>query len=178
MSGNSSSVAELSLHLVSSATIVVLVLVLAAAVVSGSAQGIPSAPKPSGVYCFSAPDGKPFHLLVLRPTSAQGLDFGFSMWTADGSHCGVTGRAKRSGDGWKYVNGTVASSDYCAVTITSSNGDLQITAEPGACANTCGSRARLEKVMFPASSKVNDSVPAALMEPETLFNADCNAVKR
>lgn len=154
-----------------------LALVLAALIMSHDAQGIPSVPVPSGAYCIAAADGKSFRLLVLRPTGGLGLDFGLSISTAEGTHCGVTGRAMRSAVGWNFEIGSPSSSDYCAVTITSINGNLQLSAAPVACESVCGAHAGMENLMFPASSKVRDSVPAEMIKPKKLFNADCNSLK-
>ncbi|WP_068809261.1 hypothetical protein [Thauera phenolivorans] len=117
-------------------------------------------------------------MLAIKGESQQVIRFGFSMWTPEGSHCGVTGTATPSQAGWTHTSGSEAGADLCVLTLSRMGDGYRVSAAPGTCASACGARATIDGVTFPPTSQVQNAVSGRLFEPETLFNTDCSMLEQ
>lgn len=104
------------------------------------------------------------------------LRFGLSYWFGTGAHCGITGAAKYTGEGWRYESNMDSDNPQmrCALNIIPEDNAFLFRTDPDAtCRMECGAQARLDGVRLPYDAVESHTVKPQDLEPETFYNTPC-----
>lgn len=116
-------------------------------------------------------------VIALRHFGDNQLQFGLSLWFANGHHCGLTGTAQPVGENrWRYERDINAENmdERCAVNFAREGDIIRLDADTdAACRSYCGAQAGIHNIQFDQSIKEQDFVVPEFFDMETLFEVTC-----
>lgn len=95
-------------------------------------------------------------------TVPGGVEFAVTSWQGGGHFCGLSGFARKSRGAWRHES--VDTSGGCILTLTEEGGLALRTDDTARCADSCGARAQLNGLRFPARSRTGARVDPEMLE--------------
>ena len=99
--------------------------------------------------------------------------FGMSRWTPGGAHCGLTGIAEETENGWRYIDES-GQDDDCTVDIVMEDDKLVIKPHGhNACRRACGVTGSLHKLSYSLKYLRRQQITPEHFTPFFLYHEPC-----